>query len=333
MKKIISFVLFFLFTFIANVNSFEEKIIKKDHYKLKKMLIKLSNDGTWKLIGKKTKFIQGAILTSKYLAQFDNNQLSKLIELLHISPAPEFPAETYGFFQDFMFQTNGYKSCNKQDMYYVFELWKSGTVNCFIIRNMDPQQEIYSPIQRLTPYVDTNYTPLVLQKYFVSNNIILPKMMLRADHYHYSQKGLYGYHEMINPELNGAPRTEFSSEKESEYYPSNIDKFPEKKKFYLNWIKIQSNKHLEFENQLKLRSNTRLDLAKYIGDGLIKEFNDISSSSEEIKIAKKKKKVEKKKQTDDNDDIVQQIIDLKELYDSGALTKEEFTKAKKKLLN
>ena len=34
-----------------------------------------------------------------------------------------------------------------------------------------------------------------------------------------------------------------------------------------------------------------------------------------------------------NNDIVQQIKDLKELYDSGALTKEEFEKAKKKLLN
>ena len=32
-------------------------------------------------------------------------------------------------------------------------------------------------------------------------------------------------------------------------------------------------------------------------------------------------------------DIVKQIKDLKELYDSGVLTKEEFEKAKKKLLN
>jgi len=46
-------------------------------------------------------------------------------------------------------------------------------------------------------------------------------------------------------------------------------------------------------------------------------------------------KVQKKEQTqtDDSNDIVQQIKDLKELYDSGALTKEEFEKAKKKLLN
>ena len=46
-----------------------------------------------------------------------------------------------------------------------------------------------------------------------------------------------------------------------------------------------------------------------------------------------KKKEPKKKTTDDNNDIVQQIKDLKELYDSGVLTKEEFEKAKKKLLN
>ena len=34
-----------------------------------------------------------------------------------------------------------------------------------------------------------------------------------------------------------------------------------------------------------------------------------------------------------NDDLVQQLKDLKELYDSGVLTEEEFNKAKKKLLN
>ena len=287
MKKVVLITFFLFFASIVSVSSFEEKIIKKDHYKFKKMSIKLSNDGTWKLIGKKRKFIQGAILTANYLAQFKENQLSKLIEVLHISPAPEYPAESYVFFQEFAFQTNGYKSCNKREEYYVFQLWKSGTINCFIVRNMDPQQEIYSPIKRLTPYVDTNYTPIVLQKYFANNNIILPKMMLRSDHYHYSKKGLFAFHEMINPEINGAPKTEFTNEKDSEYYPSNIDKYPKKKDFYLNWIKVQSKKHLEFEKQLKLRPKTKLDLARYIGDGVIKEFKDISSSEEEIKIAKK----------------------------------------------
>ena len=34
-----------------------------------------------------------------------------------------------------------------------------------------------------------------------------------------------------------------------------------------------------------------------------------------------------------SDDVVQQIKELKQLYDDGILTQEEFTKAKKKLLN
>ena len=32
-------------------------------------------------------------------------------------------------------------------------------------------------------------------------------------------------------------------------------------------------------------------------------------------------------------DVTEQLIQLNKLYESGALTKEEFTKAKKKLLN
>ena len=50
---------------------------------------------------------------------------------------------------------------------------------------------------------------------------------------------------------------------------------------------------------------------------------------------KKEKKVakEKVKQTDDNNGIAQQLNDLNELHKSGVLTDEEFTKAKKKLLN
>ena len=44
------------------------------------------------------------------------------------------------------------------------------------------------------------------------------------------------------------------------------------------------------------------------------------------------KKIEKKS-IDDSNDIVQQIKDLTVLYESGVITKEEFEKAKQKLLN
>jgi hypothetical protein len=66
--------------------------------------------------------------------------------------------------------------------------------------------------------------------------------------------------------------------------------------------------------------------------------NDFLDTTSTPKITKKKetKKVEKKitkKITKSDADIVSKLKDLKDLLDSGVLTKEEFEKAKKKLLN
>ena len=56
-----------------------------------------------------------------------------------------------------------------------------------------------------------------------------------------------------------------------------------------------------------------------------------ASSVTKVKPKITKKKDDKNSKSDD--DIVKKLKDLKELFESGALTKEEFTKAKKKLLN
>ena len=60
----------------------------------------------------------------------------------------------------------------------------------------------------------------------------------------------------------------------------------------------------------------------FYDDGITQSTSKVTSSEKKDTTSIKK-----------NDDIVQQIKDLKELYDSGALTKIEFEKAKKKLLN
>ena len=59
-------------------------------------------------------------------------------------------------------------------------------------------------------------------------------------------------------------------------------------------------------------------------DGVSKNSNTKSSTkSSTPKITKKK----------EDNDIVKKLKELNELYNSGVLTKEEFDKAKKKLLN
>ena len=47
----------------------------------------------------------------------------------------------------------------------------------------------------------------------------------------------------------------------------------------------------------------------------------------------KKKDTKTKKESEADKDIVKQLKELKELLDTGVLSKEEFEKAKKKLLN
>ena len=56
-------------------------------------------------------------------------------------------------------------------------------------------------------------------------------------------------------------------------------------------------------------------------------YGQLTTEKKETTTTKEKTKVTK------NDGIVQQIKELKELYDEGALTKEQFEKAKKKILN
>ena len=63
-------------------------------------------------------------------------------------------------------------------------------------------------------------------------------------------------------------------------------------------------------------------------------YGNLDSSTTTIKPKITKKKEESKKSTDANKgDVVSQIKGLKELLDAGAITQDEFDKAKKKLLN
>ena len=68
MKRLVAYLLIVLgLGLILNVHS-NGKEINKEFYKFKKILIPLSDDGSWKLIGKKTQSIFSSKLTFIYLA-------------------------------------------------------------------------------------------------------------------------------------------------------------------------------------------------------------------------------------------------------------------------
>ena len=76
-----------------------------------------------------------------------------------------------------------------------------------------------------------------------------------------------------------------------------------------DWVKLATERHQMFEEQLKIKSHQRLDLSEYLNGAL-------------LKVKKTKDK-----------DIVMELQELKNLYDEGVLTEEEFKKAKKNVLD
>ena len=74
------------------------------------------------------------------------------------------------------------------------------------------------------------------------------------------------------------------------------------------WTSIAAKRHLMFEKSVKAKERHLLDLGEFV------------SSAASLS-------------NDQSDDTVDQLKKLNDLYKSGVLTKDEFEKAKKKILN
>ncbi len=78
-----------------------------------------------------------------------------------------------------------------------------------------------------------------------------------------------------------------------------------------NWIKIAAQRHKSFEIAVRAKEHHKLNLSKYgVAETIEKTKTTISSSG-----------------------LTEELKELHDLYKEGVLTKEEFEKAKKKILN
>ena len=123
-----------------------------------------------------------------------------------------------------------------------------------------------------------------------------------------SSQNYYAIGHTINPKYFNGPTNNFTTEETSEYHLNNIGKFPKHKKFMEKFLSTQSSLHQSIEDSLKLREHIRLDLAKYNPEP------NKNNTKKDIK------------------DIIDQLNKLNDLYKAGILTKDEFEKAKKNIL-
>jgi hypothetical protein len=213
------------------------------------------------------------------------------------------------------FYLDKYDGCYERTEYTLVKKFSKGTVtNCLIIKHMDVKKEIYTPDDPRSSINSIKY-----RKFIKENNIQLPDIMLHSSHAYFSRtvsNKLYTTSYMENPLYFNGPQHKFSTEDSSEFHPSNINNHPKFKKYMDNFIKISAERHIEFEKIVSAKSHHELD------------FSDIG-----IEKKNKSKNKIKKKKTSKNQDMIKQLNDLKKLFDDGILTKEEFSKAKNKILN
>jgi len=273
--------------------------------------------GKWKMLGKWDWRVNLILANGLTLALLDDNVLKGLVELTHLDSGGKWTSDIGSWLQE-VYMVNKTDGCYERSEYYLVKRYKRGAAfNCLVIRHFEVIKEIYSPDKDILKYQTFNQP--FFRVWIKKNNTELPVTMLASEHAFYAPSVrnkviIVSY--LINPELYGASKTEFGTEETSEYHRANINRYPDKKEFMENWVKIATQRHKVFEKDVGAKEIHKLDLSEYVKGEIIEETKTFKSDK-----------------SSKDDDIVKKLKDLKELYDSGALTKQEYKKAKKKLLD
>ena len=239
------------------------------------------------------------------IARVENNEVMEMIEVYEGLLAGYYVGHVEPIITELVFHDK-YDGCYERPEYFLLELYSKGsTFNCMIVRHTD--------MTKLLNYPDDPEDRGIASAYnfwIKSKNLTHPKIMLESYHTYFSRLAggrWYQVVRFINPKIINAPKSNFFTEETSEYHKHNISQFPDHSETMNRWISNSSKFHKEFETMTSAKNRHKLSLDKYILD-----------SKTEVK---------------SEDPIIDQLNKLHDLFKSGALTKEEFEKAKKKILN
>ena len=307
MKKILGIIVLGLLVSL-NVNAKNYKvddIVENQFYINKKFVVDLP-EGKWSLAEKSSWFYYGLSSKTFTLVRFKNDVVIEGISINEFKTAGVYEDQVNQALYEILFK-NKYNGCYDRPKYTVIKFYTKGsTHNCFWVGHHDLIKHIYNPDD---PELKTANTQLKI--WLKNKQISLPKVALYSEHSYFSRlaKGKwYAVTYLIDPKILNAPNNNFITEESSEYHKYNIDNYPEHKKIMQKWISTSARRHIDFENSIKALKRHRLNL------------NDLSPIT-----------------SIDNENLSNTIVDqlqkLDDLLKGGVLTKEEFDKAKKKLLN
>jgi hypothetical protein len=300
----ISLALFLTFDNEVNAKKYKPNEIVINEFELnKRFKVKLS-EGKWIVVNSSQESYYGLFSKVYSLARLENNSVVEWIEIAEMKTAGIFENLVNQAIYEAIFK-NRYDGCYERPEYFTVKVYKKGsTHNCLVVDHSDVHKDFFSPD-------DPDQTNAELKKWIKDNNIKLPKVGLASFHSYFSRLAAGKWYLLsygIDPKILNAPNNKFISEETSEYHKNNISKYPEHKSVMQRWVSISAQRHIEFENMLKVIERHKLDLS-VLSPSISKSSKNLSS------------------------DILDKLNKLNDLYKSDVLTKDEFEKAKKKILN
>ena len=306
MKKILAIILMFFFSAEVNAKRYKVNDVIENQFVMNKKFQLNLPEGKWTVVRSHGSNYYGLASKIYVLVRLENNLLVEYIEIAEI--------KTAGVYEDLVNQAiyeaifkNKYDGCYERPEYSVLEFYAKGSShNCFTVGHQDLVKDIYDPDD---PELKTAYSQLKV--WLKNRSIELPKIALYSSHSYFSRLSMgkwltLGY--LVDPKVLNAPKNKFLTEESSEYHKYNINNYPEHNEIMKKWISISAERHVNFEKSIKVIKRHLLDLDQY--------YLAEPSSNNRL-----------------SNNAIEQIKKLNDLYKDGILTKEEFKKAKKKILN
>ena len=312
-KKVFVTAILWLFLFAgtadAKMTQFTKGKIYEGEVNWRHKMIYNLPPGKWQVVDKWHWSVNAITARGATLEKLNGNVLDEIIEFEEVNINGKWMSYLVLWLQEIFFK-NEHDGCYQRPEYYLTKVKKKGSFfNCLIVRHQDTEKLLFSPDDK-----SRKTATAVIRKHLRDSNIEVPKIMISRYHGFFApsvKDSYYGIFYLFNPETHGGPKNKYLTEVTSEYHRSNINNYPKFKKYMDDFLNVAAYEHTKFEEVVRAKSQHLLDLSQFDIDieEPIKESKTTSSN------------------------LTNELKELNELYKSGALTKEEYTKAKKKLLN
>jgi hypothetical protein len=304
MKKIIAIILMLFFSAEVNAKRYKVNDVIENQFVMNKKFQLNLPEGKWTVVQSRGNNYYGLASKIYLLVRLENNLAVEYIEIAEMKTAGVFESLVNQAIYEALFK-NKYDGCYERPEYFVVKVYKKGsTHNCLVIDHSDVHKDFFTPD-------DGEASDAGVKKWIRDNNIQLPRVGLSSFHAYFSRLAAGKWYLLsygIDPKILNGPKNNFISEETSEYHKNNISNYPDHQKTMQKWVLISAQRHIEFENLIKVMERHKLDLSN-----LSPSKSQLSKNS--------------------SNEIIDQINKLNDLYKNGILTKDEFEKAKKKILN